>query len=91
MGRCSIRRLGPHQSPVRGDRRPPSPCLPGWAVVSHLPRLPSTRRIGDTPFIASDLTMKLKLKLPLTFTGILAALMAAALVGIYSLNQSVAV
>ena len=35
--------------------------------------------------------MKLKLKLPLTFTGILAALMAAALVGIYSLNQSVAV
>ena len=35
--------------------------------------------------------MKLKLKLPLTFTGVLATLMGAALVGIYSLNQSVAV
>ena len=35
--------------------------------------------------------MKLKLKLPLTFSGVLAALMGAALVGIYSLNQSVAV
>jgi len=33
--------------------------------------------------------MNLKLKLPLTITGVLAALMAAALVGIYSLNQSV--
>src|SRR6201996_5106108 len=35
--------------------------------------------------------MKLKLKLPLTFSGVLATLMAAALVGIYSLNQSVGV
>ncbi|MCK9689195.1 methyl-accepting chemotaxis protein [Scleromatobacter humisilvae] len=35
--------------------------------------------------------MKLKLKLPLTISGVLAALMAAALVGISSLNQSVAV
>ena len=35
--------------------------------------------------------MNLKLKLPLTITGVLAALMGAALIGIYSLNQSVAV
>ena len=35
--------------------------------------------------------MKLKLKLPLTISGVLAALMAAAMIGIYSLNQSVAV
>jgi methyl-accepting chemotaxis protein len=35
--------------------------------------------------------MNLKLKLPLTFTGVLAALMGAALIGIHSLNQSVAV
>jgi methyl-accepting chemotaxis protein len=35
--------------------------------------------------------MNLKLKLPLTFTGVLAALMGAALIGIYSLNQSVRV
>ena len=34
--------------------------------------------------------MNLKKKLPLTITGMLAALMAAALVGIHSLNQSVA-
>ena len=34
--------------------------------------------------------MNLKKKLPLTITGILVALMAAALVGIHSLNQSVA-
>ena len=34
--------------------------------------------------------MNLKLKLPVTITGILAALMGAALIGIYSLNQSVA-
>ncbi len=33
--------------------------------------------------------MNLKLKLPLTFTGVLAALMGAALIGIYSLNRSV--
>jgi len=35
--------------------------------------------------------MNLKLKLPLTFTGVLAALMGAALIGIHSLNQSVTV
>ena len=35
--------------------------------------------------------MNLKIKLPLTFTGVLAALMGAALIGIYSLNRSVAV
>ena len=35
--------------------------------------------------------MNLKLKLPLTFSGVLAALMGAALIGIHSLNQSVAV
>jgi methyl-accepting chemotaxis protein len=35
--------------------------------------------------------MNLKLKLPLTITGVLAALMGAALIGIHSLNQSVAV
>jgi methyl-accepting chemotaxis protein len=35
--------------------------------------------------------MNLKLKLPLTFTGVLAALLGAALIGIYSLNQAVAV
>ena len=35
--------------------------------------------------------MNLKLKLPLTITGILAALTGAALIGIYSLNQSIAV
>jgi methyl-accepting chemotaxis protein len=35
--------------------------------------------------------MNLKLKLPLTFTGVLVALMGAALIGIYSLNQSVRV
>ena len=34
--------------------------------------------------------MKLKLKLPLAISGALAALMGAALIGIYSLNQSVA-
>ena len=34
--------------------------------------------------------MNLKLKLPLTISGVLAALMGAALIGIYSLNQSVA-
>jgi methyl-accepting chemotaxis protein-1 (serine sensor receptor) len=34
--------------------------------------------------------MNLKLKLPLTITGALAALMGAALVGLYSLNQSIA-
>jgi methyl-accepting chemotaxis protein len=33
--------------------------------------------------------MNLKLKMPLAFSGVLAALMAAALVGIYSLNQSI--
>ncbi len=33
--------------------------------------------------------MNLKLKLPLTITGALAALMGAALIGIYSLNQSI--
>ncbi len=33
--------------------------------------------------------MNLKLKMPLTFSGVLAALMAAALVGIHSLNQSI--
>ena len=35
--------------------------------------------------------MNLKLKLPLTFTGVLAALLGAAMIGIYSLNQAVAV
>ena len=35
--------------------------------------------------------MNLKLKLPLTITGVLAALTGAALIGIYSLNQSIAV
>ena len=35
--------------------------------------------------------MNLKIKLPLTFTGVLAALMGAALIGISSLNRSVAV
>ncbi|MFL6627493.1 MAG: methyl-accepting chemotaxis protein, partial [Vitreoscilla sp.] len=35
--------------------------------------------------------MNLKLKLPLTFTGVLAALMGAALIGIHGLNQSVTV
>ena len=35
--------------------------------------------------------MNLKLKLPLTFSGVLAALMGAALIGIHSLSQSVAV
>ena len=35
--------------------------------------------------------MNLKLKLPLTFSGVLAALMGAALIGIHSLNDSVAV
>jgi len=35
--------------------------------------------------------VNLKLKLPLTFSGVLAALMGAALIGIHSLNQSVAV
>jgi methyl-accepting chemotaxis protein-1 (serine sensor receptor) len=35
--------------------------------------------------------MNLKLKLPLTFSGVLAALLGAALIGIHSLNQSVAV
>src|SRR4051812_7433269 len=35
--------------------------------------------------------MNLKLKLPLTFSGVLAALLGAALIGIYSLNQAVAV
>ena len=35
--------------------------------------------------------MNLKIKLPLTFTGVLAALMGAALIGIYSLNRAVAV
>src|SRR5471032_1345872 len=34
--------------------------------------------------------MNLKLKLPLTVSGILAALMGAALIGIHNLNQSVA-
>jgi methyl-accepting chemotaxis protein len=34
--------------------------------------------------------MNLKLKLPLTISGVLAALMGAALIGIYSLNQSIA-
>ena len=34
--------------------------------------------------------MNLKLKLPLTISGVLAALMGAALIGIYSLNQAVA-
>src|SRR5471030_1685617 len=34
--------------------------------------------------------MNLKLKLPLTISGILAALMGAALIGIHNLNQSVA-
>ncbi len=33
--------------------------------------------------------MNLKIKMPLAFSGVLAALMAAALVGIYSLNQSI--
>src|SRR6185437_14972575 len=33
--------------------------------------------------------LKLKLKLPLTIVGALAALTAAALIGIYSLNQSI--
>ena len=35
--------------------------------------------------------MNLKLKLPLTFTGVLAALLGAAMIGIYSLNQAVGV
>ena len=35
--------------------------------------------------------MNLKLKLPLTIAGVLAALMGAALIGIHSLNQSIAV
>ncbi|MBW8758358.1 MAG: HAMP domain-containing protein [Burkholderiales bacterium] len=35
--------------------------------------------------------MNLKLKLPLAFTGVLAALMGAALIGIHSLNDSVAI
>src|SRR6516225_2676164 len=35
--------------------------------------------------------MNLKLKLPLAFTGVIAAVMGAALFGIHSLNQSVAV
>jgi hypothetical protein len=33
--------------------------------------------------------VNLKLKLPLTFTGILASLIGAALIGIHSLNQSI--
>ena len=35
--------------------------------------------------------MNLKMKLPLTFSGVLAALLGAALIGIYSLNQAVSV
>jgi len=35
--------------------------------------------------------MNLKLKLPLTFTGVLGALLGAAMIGIYSLNQAVGV
>ena len=35
--------------------------------------------------------MNLKLKLPLTFPGVLAALLGAAMIGIYSLNQAGAV
>ena len=68
------------------------PCGLASHPQSPQPLSPPSSAAPVSPVpVFSELAMKLKLKLPLTFTGVLAALLAAALMGIYSLNQSVAV